>query len=396
MASISVHCPLCSANALPPALEIEGVPAHTVVLYHTSQSALASPTGRMALTACGECGFVFNAAFDEGLLHYVDNYEATQSFSKTFNRFHQALADEVTGVASSRAGVVLEIGCGQGEFLALLEKAGCDGGIGFDPAFDRDRSALPEGSSAKVHPQTFGSASALPAISVIVCKMTLEHIADPVKLLLEIAAVSRKNDACPVFIMVPDAADVFARRAFWDIYYEHCNYFTQSSLGHAMALAGIQGSDARSVYEGQYLLMSGHACGDVSHTVVSEAAVDAELKRFQHFCRAVADLKDEWRQRLQKWQAADERVVLWGGGSKAVGFLALLGAGEPIVGLFDINPRKRDTFLPVSAQQVVLPSDFRRFSPTRIVLMNAAYEKEVAHMCQEIGLDAPIESVDWQ
>ena len=36
----------------------------------------------------------------------------------------------------------------------------------------------------------------------------------------------------PVFFELPDLERVLVERAFWDIYYEHCSYFTQArSLG---------------------------------------------------------------------------------------------------------------------------------------------------------------------
>ncbi|MEM9677543.1 MAG: class I SAM-dependent methyltransferase [Pseudomonadota bacterium] len=405
-------CPVCGGVSLSSPLRIENAPAHTVVVHKTAHSARAAPVGTIDLSACNACGFVFNSAFDASRLHYTHDYEATQAFSPTFNAFHEALAADIAQSASANEGVVLEIGCGQGEFLALLEGAGCGGGIGFDPAFDPARSGLPDGSSVDIRATGFDPTSPLPTISAIVCKMTLEHIADPITLLSQMAALSRKNSACPVYIMVPNGEDVFVRRAFWDVYYEHCNYFTRASLKQVMKSAGLPVVDTKTVYSNQYLLCRGQALEGEIQAIENRQpmppndlnGLGSELSRFHQFQSDVETMRDFWQGQLKDWTAQGERIVLWGGGSKAVGFLTLMGFGprsgsgpgpdDPIVGLIDINPRKRNSFLPASAKKVVLPSDWQHLSPTRIVLMNRAYLGEVAGLCAENGLNVPIECVD--
>ncbi|MEM1039378.1 MAG: class I SAM-dependent methyltransferase [Pseudomonadota bacterium] len=405
-------CPVCGDSSLSSALRIENAPAHTVVVYKTAHSARAAAVGTIDLSACNACGFVFNRAFDATRLHYTHDYEATQSFSATFNSFHEALAADIAQSASAYEGAVLEIGCGQGEFLALLEDAGCGDGIGFDPAFDPARSSLPASSSISIRATTFDPTGSFPPISAIVCKMTLEHIADPVTLLSQMAGLSRKNSACPVYIMVPNGEDVFVRRAFWDVYYEHCNYFTRASLNLAMQIAGLNPVETKTVYSDQYLLCCGQASQNDFQTIEGPQTtapndahgLESELDRFHQFRSDVATVRGFWQEQLKAWAAQQERIVLWGGGSKAVGFLTLMGVeqesgsgsglNDPIVGLIDINPRKRNSYLPVCAKKVVLPSDWQRLSPTRIVLMNSAYQGEVAGLCTDIGLDVPIECVD--
>ena len=67
---------------------------------------------------------------------------STQSFSKTFNSFNEKLAAEIANTVGKSDGPIVEIGCGQGEFLSLLKERGCHRLSGFDPAYDAMQSAV--------------------------------------------------------------------------------------------------------------------------------------------------------------------------------------------------------------------------------------------------------------
>ena len=37
-----------------------------------------------------------------------------------------------------------------------------------------------------------------------------------------------------LFVEVPDTMRILVEGAFWDVYYEHCSYFTLGSLGRLL------------------------------------------------------------------------------------------------------------------------------------------------------------------
>jgi hypothetical protein len=64
--------------------------------------------------------------------------------------------------------------------------------------------------------------------------------------------------------------------------------------------------------------------------------------------------------------------------SKAVGFLSTLGITDDRIPLVvDINPRKRDTFLPGTGQRIVSPDALVDYRPDAVILMNPVYRAEV-------------------
>jgi hypothetical protein len=80
------------------------------------------------------------------------------------------------------------------------------------------------------------------------------------------------------------------------------------------------------------------------------------------------------------------RVVLWGGGSKAVAFLTTLGVQDEIEYAVDINPYKHGTFLAGGGQKIVAPCFLQEYKPDTIVIMNPIYRDEIQLTLAAMGL----------
>ena len=385
----NASCPICGSTALRFGLACCGVPAHTVVLHHSHESAVAAPCGDIRLAACEACGFVFNAAYHPRLNHYSDRYESTQAFSETFNAFNEKLAAEIADEARHADAPVVEIGCGQGEFLSLLKERGCDMLVGFDPAYDAARSTVADCSGIEVLPRVFDLGSVAAAPSAIICKMTLEHIAQPVAMLRQMAKLASRSSCCEIFVQVPNAGAIFARGAFWDVYYEHCNYFTTTTLSYALQCAGLEPVTIAPAFADQYIVAR------AKHAVRSDDAavsldVQSELASFERFCSAISRKSEEWRDRIGAWIAAGEQIMLWGGGSKAVAFVSFTHAEGNLLAAIDINPRKSNTFLPGSGLPVLSPGQAKTCEVRMIILLNPIYRTEVERECSRLGIHASI------
>jgi 2-polyprenyl-3-methyl-5-hydroxy-6-metoxy-1,4-benzoquinol methylase len=388
MSAVDRPCPVCGGVETTAALEIRNVPAHAVVVYRDRAAAEAAPTGDMRLVCCRSCGFAFNRAFDPRLLHYRDGYESTQAFSGHFNAFSSELAAEILARVGSREKPLLEIGCGQGEFLRLLEAGGHRNLIGFDPAHHPERSALDKGSSVKIFAEAFSPALAAEPPAAIVCKMTLEHIANPLGFLRDIAAVANQSPDCIVFLQVPNAEEIFRIGAFWDVYYEHCSYFTASTLPWLLARAGLRPLDLRTGFGAQYLLLAGRS--GRSPSTVARTPPDNALAGFEAFLAKANRMIAAWDEKVDGFDRAGTSVALWGGGSKAVAFLSALERSDAIDYAIDVNPRKSASHLPKSGLKVVSPSMAKKKPTDLIVVMNPNYLTEVRECCAGLGLPAAI------
>ncbi|GAG03126.1 unnamed protein product, partial [marine sediment metagenome] len=134
------------------------------------------PKGDIALGFCNICGFIANVAFDPSLHEYSSRYEGTQGFSPTFNAFHRKLANHLIDRYDLYGKDIIEIGCGQGEFLTLLCELGGNRGVGFDPAYARGRNECGDKNRVTFINNFYSEKYNNYRGDFICCKMTLEHI----------------------------------------------------------------------------------------------------------------------------------------------------------------------------------------------------------------------------
>lgn len=383
-------CPACLAPSVAAGYAVAGVPVHCVRLHATRAEAEAAPTGDVVLGWCPACGFLFNAAFDAARLHYDALSEETQGFSATFQAFHRTLAAELVARHGLHGRHVLEIGCGKGEFLALLVEAGAASGVGYDPAFVAGRLSTPVLDRLSFVAGLFPDAYDGRPADFVVCKMTLEHVADVLAFVRRVRAGLAAGT--PVCFMVPDARRILREGAFWDVYYEHASYFTPGSLGRLFRRAGYAVDRLWTAYDDQYLIVEAHPGAAAPHP--AEEPPEALAPAVTAFAGQVTTLRAAWRHALGMWQAAGRRVVLWGGGSKAVAFLALLQPGPAVAAVVDVNPHKHGTYLPGSGYPVAGPDALPTLRPDVVVVMNPVYRDEIAAMLAARGLHAALYALD--
>jgi hypothetical protein len=352
-----------------------GVPTNSCLLIEDRARALHFPTGDIVLAVCRGCGFIFNAAWNSQLTVYSDQYEETQGFSHTFNAFNRAVAEELVSSYDIRGKTVLEIGCGKGEFLNLICELGGNRGIGYDPSFvpARQRSK----HDIRFVREFFTGQTNEIAPDLLCCKMTLEHIGQTRRFLASVRSVANRGDSL-VFFQVPDVGRILREGAFWDVYYEHCSYFSTTSLKHLFIGTGFAVRRLWTGYDGQYLMIVTSPAGRGSDlTPGDEDGIAAIIRLCGSFSATVAHSRAAWRSRLRDWAAVGQRTVLWGSGSKAVAFLTTLGVHDEIEHVVDINPYRVGKFLPGTGQRIVAPAFLREYRPDNVVIMNPVYLREV-------------------
>jgi SAM-dependent methyltransferase len=207
-------CPNCGDAELEIFYSVEPVPVHSVLLMPTRAQALDYPQGEIRLGLCNTCGFIGNVAFDATVHEYSLQYEATQSFSPTFNAFHTKLARRLINRYDLRNKTILEIGCGQGEFLILLCKLGNNRGIGFDPAYDRQRPRQFDPTRITFISDFYTEQYTHLHGDFVCCKMTLEHIPNPAEFVSTVRRSLADRYDTVVFFQVSNAASILREVAF--------------------------------------------------------------------------------------------------------------------------------------------------------------------------------------
>lgn len=375
---------------------IDGVPVHNVLLMPTREEAVNYPSGNIHLGHCESCGFIRNVAFHPDLHEYSARYEETQGFSPTFNAFHQNLAGRLIDQFQLQGKDILEIGCGKGEFLALLCRLGDNRGVGFDPSYVEERLDIPSGLSLTFIRDFYSERYAKYQADFVCCKMTLEHIHRPLEFIesLKPALKGQKNPI--VFFMVPDAGLLLRQAAFWDVYYEHCSYFTDRSLARLFRGAGFEIVDLEREYEGQYLSISLRLTSpSKSQGQLDEGGNGQQIERYTDTFSNRCNLTiSAWQDEIERTCREKGQVVLWGGRSKAVSFLSHLGLAEEIQYVVDINPYRQGTFIAGSGQEIIAPDQLQEIRPHLVVVMNPVYCAEIEQSLGKMGLNPEVRSVE--
>ncbi|NDJ76262.1 MAG: methyltransferase domain-containing protein [Chloroflexi bacterium] len=384
-------CPNCQTAEMRPFYSVQPVPVHSVLLLPTREEAVNFPTGNITLGFCEHCGFIANTDFDASLHDYSARYEATQSYSPTFSKFSRRLATDLINRHHLHHKRVLEIGCGQGEFLTELCELGDNRGIGFDPAY------VPERSPANTDLITFvvdfyGEKYADQQADFVVCKMTLEHIDQTAGFVGTVRRTVGDQPDTVVFFQIPNATRVLRDLAFWDVYYEHCSYFTRDSLAYLFRSQGFEVLDVWTDYDDQYLMIEARPGENAAQAsaVLPPEALDRIRADVAHFETRIPAWIDHWRGLVRDAAAQQQRVVIWGGGSKGVAFLTTLGIRDEIEYAVDINPHKNGMYMAGTGQQTVLPEVLKGYRPDLIIVMNPIYCPEIQSMIDDMGVTAQL------
>jgi len=248
----------------------------------------------------------------------------------------------------------LEVGCGKVSSVELLRSNGHDA-IGVDPAY--------EGNQAYIHKRHFDASAGLHADAVVL-RHVLEHIARPRDFLADIAAANGGRGR--IYIEVPCLDWIIDNRAWFDIFYEHVNYFRLSDFSRMFGTV----LEAGRIFGGQYLYVVAELA---SLGVAGDAQAPLPVALPGDFFREL----DVYATRESN---ARKRIV-WGAGAKGVMFAHHMAArGSRLDFAIDINPAKQGRFLAGSGLEVLSPELglARLCAGDDVFVMNSNYAGEIS------------------
>lgn len=313
-------------------------------VYPDKESALACARGDIRLIQNQRTGLIYNQAFQQELMVYDSLYQNEQAHSSFFTNHLQQVAAIIKDELGSTD--LVEIGCGKGFFLEMLNGDGIQVD-GYDPAY--------EGNNARIKKRYFDADISQPYQGIIL-RHVLEHVEDPYAFLEKIRIANGNQGR--IYIEVPCFSWICDHQAWFDIFYEHVNYFRISDLENLFGQLHQKGA----LFGGQYLY------------VVAELASlrQPEISRVSSINLPGQSLNPD----LSTYSPG----VVWGASSKGVIFcLKMLQAGKSIDFSIDINPVKQGKFMPATGVEILSPEEaFKKMKPgTTIYIMNSNYSDEI-------------------
>ncbi|WP_108668663.1 class I SAM-dependent methyltransferase [Euzebya rosea] len=392
MSAPIVRCPACGSPDLTDFHHVEEVPTNSCLLLDDLDEVAALPVGELLLAFCEDCGLITNRAFEPGRTEYSQRYEETQAYSDRFVAWGRALAERWVTDHGLTGATALEIGCGKGEFLEWMVEAGLGAGVGIDPGIHPERRTVRNIEWVR---DVFTDDHGPITQDAVVCRHTLEHIHDVRSFMAAVRRGIGDRDI-PVLWEVPDVLRVLDEGAFWDLYYEHCTYFSAGSLVRLFRETGFVVERVERDYDDQYLLLEARPAGSgrtLGPVLELEDDVDVLRKAVRRFRSTVLARLAETRSLVDAVAADGGRVVVWGSGSKGVSYLGAMGAGSPIHYAVDINPHKRGRYIAGGGQRIVPPEFLRDYQPSLVVAMNPVYVGEIGEALHAMGVRARLVAV---
>lgn len=327
-------------------------------VFDKRESALDSDFGFLELRINKETGIYENILFDSNKLIYDSNYDNEQSNSIFFQNHLSEVLKLLKPFLTDKK--VVEVGCGKGYFLELLLSQNVDA-FGCDPTY--------VGTNHRVIKEFFSEELGLRG-DVIILRHVLEHIQHPVDFLKKIALANGNNGL--VYIEVPDYNWIIDNQTFFDIFYEHVNYFRPQ--------------DFRNIFTN--IIQQGRLFGGQYQYVIADLA-SIQLPPYQ--IEAIENVDQigfsSLYQMVEMLTRTKKPIYIWGAASKGVIMaMHLNNAGIEIRNLIDINPNKQGKFTALTGIQIISPEEFcRNRIGCILIIVNPNYEKEIREITSAIN-----------
>ncbi|WP_287601779.1 class I SAM-dependent methyltransferase [Thiothrix sp.] len=335
----------------------EQLPVFQNRMFHSEADAKNCTKGDILLVQDLVTGLIFNHAFNPELMQYDADYQNEQAVSTIF----QSHLNNVAAIINKhfQGNTLIEVGCGKGYFLEHLQEIGFEI-TGLDPTY--------EGLNPNVIREYFSPAIGLHADGIIL-RHVLEHVQDPVAFLTNLR--DSNGGKGKIYIEVPCFDWICQHRAWFDIFYEHVNYFRLADFGRMFGHVHETGH----VFGGQYL----YVIADLAtiQTPIRDSSDDFE---FPHDLLGTVDYYANKLRTPQTKHGTQETSVIWGGASKGVIFaLFMQRSGVVIDFIIDINPAKQGKYLAATGLRVSSPEEVTSQiqSNTNIFVMNSNYLPEI-------------------
>jgi len=366
---------------------MHGIPALSCTIWDTVEEAKRCPQGDIDLALCKTCGLLINTSFEPKLLHYDETYVASLHHSPLFGRYATDLANDLIERYDLREKLVLEIGCGKGEFLRMMVELGNNRGAGFDPSYE----APPEGETddrLSFVKEFYTEAHLDLAPDLVIARQLLEHVEQPFEFVSSLRrTIGDRRDTVVVF-EVPNALDMLQRADLWDVIYEHPIYFTPQALERLMRSAGFDVHRVRPAYEGLFLIVEASpGAGAPSDLPAVGQVLEDDVAGF---AAAYTERLERWKRQLDDIRTNGKHAVLWGAGARGNTFLNAIGIDDEIPMVVDLNPRKWGKHMAGTGQKIYSPEDLEARPPDVVVIANEIYLEEIRGGLREMGIDAEI------
>jgi hypothetical protein len=376
-------CPGCRSEDLIGEFNVASTPVVLNYRFATAVESQAVARGQVLLRQCRHCGLVFNSTFDPSATPYDERYENTQCCSNAFQAHLDSVADSLASRYDLCKKQILEVGCGKGDFLKLICKKTKAIGHGYDTSCEQN--GWTDDKTVCFHQRYLATGEITSPAALIICRHVVEHVHEIGQFFRLLHAISVEANNAPVYIETPDWDWIVNNEAHWDIFYEHCNYFSMAALAKLATGTGFEVIGHTSVFGGQYQAIEIQPSN--AHAKVTKAVV----ANLPEVARSLVLAKEALGVRIRN-SYQNKKWAIWGAGAKGVSLANTMQTFPPRF-LIDANPAKQGGYIAGTHLEILSPEDSRLFELDAVLVANPNYLQEIAGFAFENGLSFSLASL---
>jgi SAM-dependent methyltransferase len=349
-------CRVCGQNYFNETLlRYENMPA--AAQYLPNSELLGSDKGvNLEVCQCSGCGLV--QLSNNPVPYYREVIRAT-SISEEMRKFRLSQFGSLIQKFSLNGKKIIEIGCGRGEYLSIMQQCGLDayGLEHSEEAAAQCRKDRLKVSSGFVESDAYRIDNA--PFDAFYLLNYLEHLPDPNAVLRGIC--NNVVDDAVGIIEVPNFDMILRRKLFSEFVGDHLCYFTRETLNTTLRLNGFE------IIE----------CNEVWYDYIISAIVKKREKlNLSHFNDFQEKIKNEIQEYVARFK--NKKVAIWGAGHQAFAVISLAELSDKIEFVIDSAVFKQGKYTPTTHIPIVSPDNLKTNAIDAVIVMAAGYSNEVA------------------
>ena len=200
------------------------------------------------VVACRGCGAVYADGIPsqealDGYYAAASKYEYLERGGEapaSLSESHREMVARLLAFVPDTATRIVDVGCGNGDVLGLLRRAGCTNLLGVDPAEHSAAAARRLHGVEVVAGGVLSMPRGVAPAGLVVLSAVLEHVRQVGAALRNVAGMLAEDGL--LYVEVPDLERFSCEGSmpFQQFSVEHINYFTAASLAQAASIAGLR------------------------------------------------------------------------------------------------------------------------------------------------------------
>ena len=325
-----------------------------------SREELDHDTGiTLNLYQCSACGLV---QFDGEPVAYYRDVIRSGGYSSTMRELRRSQYSRFIDLCGLRGKRIIEIGCGQGEFLQVLTEFPVEAyGIEHNAAL----AEIAQGKGLNVW-TAFADAESTELkgapYDAFLSFNFLEHQPDPNGMLRCI--YRNLTEEGYGLVTVPSFEYSLEQESYYELLHDHIANYTEDTLRYLMNRNGFVVLD----------------CARINRDTLSAIVQKRRRTDVEGLIRNRAHLTQQLREFFRQHMERNMRIAIWGASHQAFTLIATTGIGENVSYIIDSAPFKQGKFAPVSHVPIKAPEHFFEEPVECILIVAPGYTEEIAEI----------------